>query len=85
MAEHVLAKRGRVPVIILRPSMIAGAFDEPQPGWTEYLGFANGIFVLFGSGQLKDIPGNTTNLGDLIPIDFVVNQLLVSIKNRSQV
>jgi len=73
MAEHVLGKRCRVPLLILRPTMIAGANSEPVPGYVESLGFANGIFILFGTGQLKDIAGNTTNLGDLIPIDFVVN------------
>lgn len=73
MAEHILVNRARVPLIFIRPSLVGASKEEPVPGWVDSLGYANGVLLQFGLGQLKDITGSMTNIGDLIPVDIVAN------------
>ena len=55
------------------------SFQEPVPGWTDSLNLLGGFFTLAGHGFMRDLPLNPKFLGDLIPVDFVSNQLLASI------
>jgi fatty acyl-CoA reductase len=79
MAEHLLCQSNKVPLIIMRPTMVGASNEEPVPGWIDTLGNSSSIFMQFGLGQLKDMTGNLANIGDLIPVDMVANQSLLSI------
>jgi len=81
MAEHLLTEANTtgIPLLIIRPSIIGAAFQDPVPGWTDSLGMAGGIFLLGGLGILKDLPGDAANIGDFIPVDFVANQILITL------
>ena len=57
---------------------------EPVPGWTDSIGLAGGIFLIAGLGLLRELPGNKYNVGDLIPVDIVTNQVIVSIPHCVQ-
>ena len=73
MAEHVLVEAAAVPLLIVRPSMVGASNDEPVPGWIDTLGYSGNIFMRMGLGQLKEMTGKLDSIGDLIPVDFVVN------------
>ena len=86
MAEHLLHENNtkKLPMLILRPSIIGASLMEPVPGWTDSIGLAGGIFLIAGLGLLRELPGNKYNVGDLIPVDIVTNQVIVSIPHCVQ-
>lgn len=78
MAEHLLVdnNKKKIPLLILRPSVIGASLDEPFPGWTDSIGLAGGLYLLGGLGILKELPGDPKNIADVVPVDIVTNQLL---------
>ena len=66
MAEHMLADRNtrRIPLLILRPSIIGASLEEPVPGWTDSIGLAGGIYLIAGLGILRELPGDKNMIGD---------------------
>jgi thioester reductase-like protein len=81
MAEHLLVERNKknIPLCIIRPTIIGATLSEPFPGWTDSIGLVSGLILIAGLGILRELPGNLNNIGDLIPVDIVVNQILASI------
>jgi hypothetical protein len=53
-----------VPLLLLRPSIIAAALEEPFPGWTDSIGLVGGIYMIAGLGILRDVPGDENNIAD---------------------
>lgn len=78
LGELCLARsRGRVPAVIVRPSIIESAFREPEPGWIEGLRAADPIMIALGRG-LTRFPMSLDTVLDLIPLDFVVNAIIAA-------
>lgn len=75
MAERTLRKKRRpdLPVLLVRPSIISGAWKEPVPGWTDTISAAGGISLGGGIGIINWVHGHGDNLADLIPVDIVSN------------
>jgi hypothetical protein len=71
--SQIAAKGKVIPLIIMRPSIIAASFAEPVPGWTDSIGLLGGFYTICGHGILRDLPLNPKLIGDLIPVDFVSN------------
>ena len=81
MAEHLIIENNKknIPLCIIRPSIIGATLIEPFPGWTDSIGLVGGLILIAGLGILREIPGDENNIGDVVPVDIVVSQLLVSI------
>ena len=83
MAEHVLFEHNeqnkKFPLVFLRPAILGASMSEPVPGWTDTMGLLSGFTYAVGMGVLKDCPGNPEYFLDVIPVDTVARQLLVSI------
>lgn len=78
LGELCLARgRGRVPAVIVRPSIIESAIREPEPGWIEGLRVADPIMIAAGRG-LTRFPMSLDTVLDLIPLDFTVNAILAA-------
>ena len=60
-------------MLILRPSIIGAALEEPSPGWTDSIGLEGGIFLIAGLGILRELPGDPNTIADQIPVDIVAN------------
>lgn len=76
MAEELLIEKNRtykLPMLILRPSILAASFEEPVPGWTDSITNLSGIVLTVGIGILKDLVLNPNLIADIIPVDYVVN------------
>ena len=73
------SQKKKVPLVIIRPSIIAASFEEPVPGWTDSTGLLGGFYMIAGHGILKDLPLNPKLIGDQIPVDFVSNQIFAAI------
>ena len=79
MAEELMVKMAKVPLVIIRPSIIAASYEEPFPGWTDSFGLLGSLYTLAGLGVLRDLPIDPKLICDQIPVDFVANQLLAAI------
>ncbi|XP_042223958.1 putative fatty acyl-CoA reductase CG5065 isoform X2 [Homarus americanus] len=84
LAEHLLVNDGgRLPISIIRPSIVCGSWREPVPGWVDNLFAFTGLLVGMGKGVLRSLyikPGITL---DFIPVDMPVNLMIVSAWNRA--
>ena len=80
ITEHLLVRnRGHAPLVIVRPSIIGAARAEPMPGWVDVISAAGALIVSCGMGVLKFLPGNPNNIGDVVPVDYVVNSVLACV------
>lgn len=77
MAEHLLlARRGEVPLTIVRPSIISASLHHPFPGWIDSSAGFGGFVVLLGLGHLRAVVGEAHSKLDLIPVDEVADRVL---------
>ena len=54
MTEHLLSSNNikGIPIVILRPSILGAALNEPVPGWIDTTSFMAGVTLLVGHGIL---------------------------------
>lgn len=73
MAEELLIQLNttKLPLVIIRPSIIGTAANEPHPGWTDSLNLLQGVGLMVGLGILRDAPGNGAFMADIVPVDTV--------------
>nr|CAD7266853.1 unnamed protein product [Timema shepardi] len=81
LAEHevnnsVIKQKGKA--VIIRPSMITCAWKEPIPGWTNSKNGPSGFLMGASKGVVRRLPVNKNFIYDYVPIDIVVNMILVS-------
>lgn len=77
MAENLVQKyQGRLPLAIVRPSIVTPSVKDPYPGWVDNVNGPMGLGVLASLGILRNIDWNYYGVCDFIPVDFVVNTML---------
>ncbi|XP_044001640.1 fatty acyl-CoA reductase 1-like [Aphidius gifuensis] len=82
-AENLINNyKDKLPIAIVRPSIISGAVQEPFPGWVDNFIGATGVMAQVGVGLAKSIFGEENKIVDLIPIDIVVNTLICASWNN---
>jgi len=79
IAEHLLLEeKDNLPLCVVRPSIIGSAAEFPFPGWVDsYIGAA-GLVLSLGLGLLHVMVGDPKSIMDCIPVDYVVNTILVA-------
>ena len=75
-AVEELAAEERLPLSIVRPSIIESALLHPFPGWIDGFKMADPIVRAYGLGQIPEFPGIPEGIVDIVPVDFVVNAIL---------
>ncbi|XP_017980231.1 PREDICTED: fatty acyl-CoA reductase 1 isoform X1 [Theobroma cacao] len=79
MGEMLLGNfKGDLPLVIIRPTMIASTYKEPFPGWIEGVRTIDSVIVSYGKGKLTCFPGYPSSALDVIPADMVVNAMAVA-------
>ena len=68
--------QGRVPVSIVRPSIIESAWAEPRPGWIRGFRMAEPVIISYARGLLREFPGVPEGTVDVIPVDLVVAAII---------
>lgn len=71
-------RRGDLPMCIIRPAIINTSYSEPFPGWLDSIAAAAAMFLFVGLGIIKEIKGNSNIIGDTIPVDVVVANIIVA-------
>ncbi|CAN8277800.1 unnamed protein product [Cochlearia groenlandica] len=84
MGEMLLGnRRDKLPLVIIRPTMITSTFSEPFPGWIEGLRTIDSVIVAFGKGRLKCFLADPNSVLDLIPVDMVANAMITAIATHA--
>ena len=79
ISERMLQnRRGDLPMVIIRPSIVGAAYQEPMPGWVDNLAALSGFIFVFGLGIINEAPGKFSNHANFIPVDFVVNAIIAT-------
>ena len=79
LGERLLVRRrGQVPMVIVRPSIIESSLQDPEPGWITGLKVADPLIAAYGRGLLPDFPARPEMVIDMIPVDLVVNATLAA-------
>jgi alcohol-forming fatty acyl-CoA reductase len=77
IAEHLLvARRGAVPLSIIRPSIISASLRYPFAGWIDSTAGFGAFVLLLGLGHLRVVVGEAGARLDLVPVDEVAARLL---------
>jgi 1-acyl-sn-glycerol-3-phosphate acyltransferase len=83
LGEQLFARhRGDVPGLILRPAIIESALRTPSPGWIDGYRMMDPLIVGYARRQLTEFPGHPDTVIDVVPVDTVVNALLMAIPFR---
>ncbi len=78
LGERALVSQygARLPMTIVRPSIIESSLAEPRPGWIRGFRMAEPIIVSYARGMLREFPGVPEGVTDVIPVDLVVAAIL---------
>lgn len=79
LCERLMQKRrGDLPMCIVRPAIINSSYKEPFPGWLDSIAAAAAMYLFVGLGIIKEIKGSTNSIGDTVPVDLVVANIIVA-------
>jgi fatty acyl-CoA reductase len=77
LLEHlVVARRGDLPLRIVRPSIVSSCLEFPFPGWIDSLATYAAFAVGAGAGALPYFAGDPDALLDIVPCDVVAAELI---------
>ncbi|XP_050347236.1 putative fatty acyl-CoA reductase CG5065 [Nymphalis io] len=87
LAENVVAeKRGDLPTVMIRPSVVTPIKDEPAKGWIANWMGPTPILTLLAKGWIRGLYGENDYTFEIIPVDYVVNMTIIAAArhNRSK-
>lgn len=77
LAEHLLvARRGAVPLSIVRPSIVAAAWRAPEPGWIDSNAALAGGLLYTGLGLMRAWKADPDVRLDVVPVDVVAEEIV---------
>lgn len=79
MGEMVMQQsKENLSLVTVRPTIVGGTYKEPFPGWVEDLKNADVLVARSAQGILPCLVGETKTIMDVIPVDMVVNAMIVA-------
>lgn len=79
LGEEVVRKHSTgIPTCVVRPSIILATDEEPIRGWINNYYGPTGVAVGAGMGLLRSLHCDRTNVADIIPADYVINNIIVA-------
>jgi 1-acyl-sn-glycerol-3-phosphate acyltransferase len=77
IAEHLLhARKGDIPLCIVRPSVVSATWQHPLPGWIDSAAAFAGFILLIGAGHMRVLTADPNSLLDIVPCDVVSDRVL---------
>lgn len=73
--------KGKLPVAIVRPSIVCPSIIEPVTGWVDSLNGPPGILIAGGKGALRCLMLNTDANFEAIAVDTAINGLIMIAKH----
>ncbi|XP_031374760.1 fatty acyl-CoA reductase 1-like isoform X2 [Punica granatum] len=79
MGEMLLGhlKKEHLPLLVFRPTIITSTLKEPFSGWIENFRTLDSIAFAYGKGKLKFFLADPRAIIDIIPVDMVVNAMIM--------
>lgn len=71
----------KLPVVIIRPSIVIPIWKEPLPGWTDNINGPTGLLIGAGKGVIRTMLCDDQGYADYLPVDIAANGILVSTWN----
>ena len=62
----------------MRPTIVGSSLRDPFPGWIDSLVGASATMFFAGLGMMSLFKGNDRLITDQIPVDYVVDHVLVA-------
>ncbi|XP_063701920.1 fatty acyl-CoA reductase wat-like [Culicoides brevitarsis] len=79
LSEDIIRKfSDRLPLAVVRPSIIIATQKDPLPGWTDNIYGLNGVIVGVSAGLIRIMYLKSSNVADIIPADIVINTVLAA-------
>ncbi|CAK7329345.1 unnamed protein product [Dovyalis caffra] len=76
--------KDNLPLLIIRPTMIASTYKEPFPGWIEGVRTIDSLIAGYGKGRVTCFISGPRAVLDVIPADMVVNAITVAMVARAK-
>lgn len=77
ITEHLLhARRGNVPLCIVRPSIVSATWQHPFPAWIDSAAAFAGFVLLIGAGHMRVLVAQPKACLDVVPCDVVADRAL---------
>ncbi|KAJ6671633.1 FATTY ACYL-COA REDUCTASE [Salix viminalis] len=85
MGEMLLMDRkDNLPLVIIRPTMVASTYKEPFPGWIEGVRTIDSIIAGYGKGRVTCFISGPQSTLDVVPADMVVSAIIVAMVARAK-
>jgi len=85
MAESYISRNCQdIPVVIVRPSIVCASWKEPKPGWIDNFNGPTGMMAACQSGLMRTMHVGKEKVADLIPVDVVINCMIVAAWKRGK-
>lgn len=79
IAEYLVFKEStNLPIVILRPSIVGATWLEPHVGWIDNFNGPTGLFQAHSLGLIRTMIGRREATADIIPVDVVINMMIVA-------
>lgn len=66
----------KLPLVIVRPSIVVASWKEPMPGFVEGVNGPTGLMIAAAKGVVRSMLGNPDNPCEAIPVDMNINCIL---------
>lgn len=66
----------KIPIAIVRPSIVSGAWREPKRGFVDNKNGPAGAIMSFYAGALQIMSGDGSFVADFVPVDMVTNTII---------
>ncbi|EFN86604.1 putative fatty acyl-CoA reductase CG5065 isoform X1 [Harpegnathos saltator] len=77
LAEQIVLSKGNdLPIVIVRPSIVCAAYQEPFPGWIDNTCGITGIMAEMSRGIVRTVVCNEDLVVDVVPVDYVIDTLI---------
>jgi len=86
LAEEYVIDNGhsiKAEISILRPSIISNSYRYPSPGWTDSFAAYNGFLIAIGTGLLSNVRVRNDAVFNIVPVDFVTDDILHLVNTHS--
>ncbi|KZS20143.1 Fatty acyl-CoA reductase 1 [Daphnia magna] len=63
-------------IVIVRPSIVTGAIQEPLAGWIDNFNGPSGLVAGVGKGLIQTVKAGEKLIADLVPVDIAINLMI---------
>ncbi|KAJ6386177.1 hypothetical protein OIU77_029193 [Salix suchowensis] len=80
----LMNRKDNLPLVIIRPTMVASTYKEPFPGWIEGVRTIDSIIAGYGKGRVTCFISGPQSTLDVVPADMVVSAIIVAMVARAK-